>query len=155
MKFLRYFLIIPLFLNAELVIEITKGSDNPYRIALIPFQGESSIAKQANEIVKNDLIRTGEFYIFDEKSLIAYPPTEDDINYSDWRLINADYVLLTSVIESNSGIEARYEIFDVRKKSKIRSSKVYGVSNNVRQLSHYVSDGIYAVSYTHLTLPTT
>ena len=143
MKFLKYFLIIPLFLNAELVIEITKGSDNPYRIALIPFQGESGAAKQANEIVKNDLIRTGEFYIFDEKSLIAYPSTEDDINYGDWRLINADFLLLTSVIESNSGIEARYEIFDVRKKSKIRSSKVYGVTNNVRQLSHYVSDGIY------------
>ena len=68
MKFLRYFLIVPLFLNAELVIEITKGSDNPYRIALIPFQGESDASKQANEIVKNDLIRTGEFYIFDENS---------------------------------------------------------------------------------------
>ena len=143
MKFLKYFLIIPLLLNAELVIEITKGSDNPYRIALIPFQGESGAAKQANEIVKNDLIRTGEFYIFDEKSLIAYPTSEEDINYSDWRLINADFLLLTSVIDSNSGIEARYEIFDVRKKSKIRSSKVYGVTNNVRQLSHYVSDGIY------------
>ena len=75
--------------------------------------------------------------------MIAYPPSEEDINYSDWRLINADFLLLTSVIDSNSGIEARYEIFDVRKKSKIRSSKVYGVSNNVRQLSHYVSDGIY------------
>ena len=136
-------MIIPLFLNAELVIEITKGSDNPYRIALIPFQGESSFAKQANEIVKNDLIRTGEFYIFDEKSLIAYPRSEDNINYSDWRLINADFLLLTTVTNSNSGIEARYEIFDVRKKSKIRSSKVYGVTNNVRQLSHYISDGIY------------
>ena len=143
MKFLKYFLIIPLFINAELVIEITKGSDNPYRIALIPFQGETNAAKQANEIVKSDLIRTGEFYIFDEKSLIAYPTSEDDINFSDWRLINTDYLLLTSIIQSNSGIEARYEIFDVRKKSKIRSSKVYGVTNNVRQLSHYVSDGIY------------
>ena len=51
MKFVKYFLIIPLFLNAELVIEITKSSDNPYRIALIPFQGESGAAKQANEIV--------------------------------------------------------------------------------------------------------
>ena len=66
MKFFKFFLIIPLCLNAELVIEITKGSDNPYRIALIPFQGESNIAKEANDIVKNDLLRTGEFYIFDE-----------------------------------------------------------------------------------------
>ena len=120
---LKYFLIIPLFLNAELVIEITKGSDNPYRIALIPFQGESVAAKQANEIVKNDLIRTGEFYIFDEKSLIAYPPSEEDINYSDWRLINADFLLLTSVIDSNSGIEARYEIFDVRKNLKLEAQR--------------------------------
>ncbi len=143
MRFLKYFLMLPLLLDAELVIEITQGSDNPYRIALIPFQGDSSISKVANDIVKSDLLRTGEFYIFDEKSMLAYPSSEDDINYSEWRLINADYLLLTSVIESNSGIEARYEIFDVRKKSKIRSSKVYGVTNNIRQLSHYVSDGIY------------
>ena len=143
MRFLKYFLMLPLLLDAELVIEITQGSDNPYRIALIPFQGDSSISKVANDIVKTDLLRTGEFYIFDEKSMLAYPSSEDDINYSEWRLINADYLLLTSVIESNSGIEARYEIFDVRKKSKIRSSKVYGVTNNIRQLSHYVSDGIY------------
>ena len=143
MRFFKYFLIIPLFINAELVIEITKGSDNPYRIALIPFQGQSDVAKEANNIVKNDLIRTGEFFLFDEESLIAYPLNANDINYSDWRLLNADYLLLTSVIEANSGIEARYEIFDVRKKSKIRSSKVYGVTNNVRQLSHYISDGIY------------
>ena len=143
MRFLKYFLMLPLLLDAELVIEITQGSDNPYRIALIPFQGDSSISKVANDIVKSDLLRTGEFYIFDEKSMLAYPSSEDDINYSEWRLINADYLLLTSVIESNSGIEARYEIYDVRKKSKIRSSKVYGVTNNIRQLSHYVSDGIY------------
>ena len=93
MKFLKYFLIIPLFLNAELVIEITKGSDNPYRIALIPFQGESGAAKQANEIVKNDLIRTGEFYIFDEKSLIAYPPSEEDINYAMRRGASSSFSL--------------------------------------------------------------
>ena len=143
MKLLKYLLIIPLFINAELVIEITKGSDNPYRVALIPFQGESSLAKEANSIVKNDLERTGEFYIFDENSLISYPTNEEDIDYSDWRLINADYVLLSSLNQSNSGIEARYEIFDIRKKTKIRNSKVYGVSNNIRQLSHYISDGIY------------
>ena len=75
--------------------------------------------------------------------IVIEAASEDEINYSDWRLINADYVLLTSVIENNSGVEARYEIFDIRKKSKIRSSKVYGVSNNIRQLSHYISDGIY------------
>ena len=133
----------PFFLSAELVIEITQGSDNPYRIALIPFHGGGSVAGEANNIVKNDLVRTGEFYIFDEKTLISSPANENEINFSDWRLINADYLLLTSIEKINSGIEARYEIFDVRKRSKIRSSKVYGVSNNVRQLSHYISDGIY------------
>ena len=143
MKLLKFILIMPFFLSAELVIEITQGSDNPYRIALIPFHGGGSVAGEANNIVKNDLVRTGEFYIFDEKTLISSPANENEINFSDWRLINADYLLLTSIEKINSGIEARYEIFDVRKRSKIRSSKVYGVSNNVRQLSHYISDGIY------------
>ena len=49
-----------------------------------------------------------------------------------------------SVIEEDrSNISATYKVFNVKKESQIRSSKVFGVPNKLRQLSHYISDGIY------------
>ena len=50
---------------AELFLEITKGSEDPYKVAIIPFDGNTRVSKQLNSIVRNDLIRTGEFSILD------------------------------------------------------------------------------------------
>ena len=36
-----------------------------------------------------------------------------------------------------------YQVFDISKAKKIRTSTVYGIPNKNRQLAHYVSDGIY------------
>ena len=45
--------------------------------------------------------------------------------------------------EDKSNISVAYEIYSVNKQSKIRTSTVYGIPNRLRQLSHYISDGIY------------
>ena len=50
---------------AELFLEITKGSEDPFKVAMIPFEGNSRVSKQLNNIMRNDLIRTGEFAILD------------------------------------------------------------------------------------------
>ena len=61
----NYFLIFffSFSVNAELILEITKGSDNPYKIAIVN-SSDSSIEKEVINIVENDLLRTGEFKIF-------------------------------------------------------------------------------------------
>ena len=61
----NYFLIFffSFSVNAELILEITKGSDNPYKIAIVN-SSDSSIEKELINIVENDLLRTGEFKIF-------------------------------------------------------------------------------------------
>ena len=43
---------------SELVLEITKGSDDPYSIAIINFDGSKKISNEIISIVRNDLIRT-------------------------------------------------------------------------------------------------
>ena len=127
----------------ELFLEITKGSEDPFRIAMVPFKDNLRISKQLNEIMQNDLIRTGEFFILDEDSLLPIKIVNEDLIYSDWKLLGIDFLVTGSILQSNNSLDINYEIYDISKKRKIRSSKVFGIPNQIRQLAHYTSDGIY------------
>jgi TolB protein len=140
MKLFLMLLLMPNLLLAELLLEITKGSENPYRIAIIPFQGSSSSVNTIVEVFNSDLVRTGDFYVLKEEMLLSMPKTIEEINPSEWKLLNIDFIVVS---EENSGLKATYEIYDVNKKTKIRSSTVFGIPGRLRQLSHYISDGVY------------
>ena len=136
-------LLIPIMSYAELFLEITKGSEDPYKVAIIPFEGNTRVSNQLNSIVRNDLIRTGEFSILDEELLLPVKIINDELIYSDWKLLGMDYLVTGIITKANNSLDINYEIYDVHKKRKVRSSKVFGIPNQIRQLGHYISDGIY------------
>ena len=133
----------PTLCFGELFLEITKGSEDPYKVAMIPFEGNPRIAKELNFIMQNDLIRTGEFSILNEKLLLPIQIIDDELVYNDWKLLGMDYLVTGKIIKTNNSLDINYEIYDIHKKRKIRSSKVFGIPNQIRQLAHYTSDGIY------------
>ena len=141
--FLVVLLLFPIFTYGELFLEITKGSEDPYRVAMIPFEGNSRVSKQLNDIMRNDLIRTGEFSILDEELLLPVKIINDELVFSDWKLLGIDYLVTGRIANANNSLDISYEIFDIHKKRKVRSSKVFGIPNQIRQLAHYTSDGIY------------
>ena len=141
--FLATLLLMPNMIFGELFLEITKGSEDPYKIAMISFEGDSRISKQLNKIMRNDLIRTGEFYILDEGLLLPANFINDELVYSDWKLLGMDYLVTGKIVKLSNSVDISYEIYDVHKKRKLRSSKVFGIPNQIRQLAHYTSDGIY------------
>jgi len=134
---------LPLICFGELFLEITKGSEDPFKVAIIPFEGSSSLSKKLNKVIRNDLNRTGEFDLLDASLLLPLIVVEDEINYRDWNLLGMDYLVAGNIVKTNSSIDVNYEIYDIRKKKKIRSSKVFGLPNQLRQLAHYTSDGMY------------
>ena len=136
-------LLFPTLSYAELFLEITKGSEDPYKVAMIPFEGNSRVSKQLNNIMRNDLIRTGEFAILDEELLLPVKMIEDELVFNDWKLLGMDYLVTGTIINLNNSLDINYEIYDIHKKRKVRSSKVFGIPNQIRQLAHYTSDGIY------------
>ena len=136
-------LLFPTLSYAELFLEITKGSEDPYKVAMIPFEGNSRVSKQLNNIMRNDLIRTGEFAILDEEFLLPVKMIEDELVFNDWKLLGMDYLVTGTIINLNNSLDINYEIYDIHKKRKVRSSKVFGIPNQIRQLAHYTSDGIY------------
>jgi len=141
--FLVTSLLFPILSYGELFLEITKGSEDPYKVAMIPFEGNTIVSKQLNNIMRNDLIRSGEFSILDEELLLPVKIINDELIYSDWKLLGMDYLVTGTIINANNSLDISYEIFDIHKKRKVRSSKVFGIPNQIRQLAHYTSDGIY------------
>ena len=135
--------LLPLGCLGELFLEITKGSEDPYRIAISPFDGDVRTSNQLYNIIHNDLMRTGEFSILDEELLLPIKIKDDELIYSDWKLLGMDYLITGSIIKTKNSIDVNYEIYDIYKKKKVRSSKVFGIPNQIRQLAHYTSDGIY------------
>ena len=144
MKKLLILFLIPNLIFAELLLEITKGSDNPYRIAIIPFASDSNVSNTIIDIIKDDLLRSGEFYVLDENMLLSNPQSSNDIKPAEWKLLNIDFIVLGKITDEDaSSVKATYEIYDVNRSTKIRASTVFGIPGKLRQLSHYISDGIY------------
>ena len=135
--------VLPLFCASELFLEITKGSEDPFKVAMIPFAGNVSVSKKLNKVIRNDLSRTGEFSLLDERLLLPLEVENEEINYQDWRLLGMDYLVVGNIVKEKNSIDVSYEIYDIPKRRKIRSSKVFGLPNQLRQLAHYTSDGIY------------
>jgi TolB protein len=131
------------FISSELILEITQGTQDPYRVAVVKFNGDDQISSEIDQIIKNNLIRTGEFNLFDNDDLLSIPNNEDEIIFNDFRILNIDYLIVGSLASESSNIKAEYQVFDIKKGSKVRSSTVYGIPNKNRQLAHYISDGIY------------
>ena len=131
------------FLLSELVLEITQGTEDPYRVALVPFKGDKRISDTLNDVIQNNLIRSGEFKIFESEKLLSLPNNEEEIVFNDFKILNIDYLVMGEILTEGSNISAEYQVFDIKKGSKVRTSTVYGIPNKNRQLGHYISDGIY------------
>ena len=136
-------LFFPVLCFGELFLEITKGSDDPFKVAIIPFSGSAKISKPLNQVMQNDLNRTGEFDLLNRKLLLPLIVKDNGINYEDWRLLGMDFLVAGSILKGESSLDVNYDIYDIQKRKKIRSSKVFGLPGQIRQLAHYASDGIY------------
>ena len=143
MKKILFILIFSNFVISELVLEITQGTENPYRVAILKFEGDQTVSNNINKIIRNNLTRSGEFDLFVNEDLLSFPTNETEIIFNDFKILNIDYLVLGKIIKDGINISVVYEIFDINKGKKIRTSTVYGVPNKNRQLGHYVSDGIY------------
>ena len=131
------------FLLADLVLEITQGSEKAIKLAVLQV-GESTFeGSQVIDIVNNDLRRTGEFEVLTTDQLLSIPSAEEDVIQRDWLLLEADAIIFLNVVTTDGVFDINYSIFDIRYKESVEKRKILGLPDSVRQTSHYVSDGIY------------
>ena len=143
MKKILFILVFSNLLTSELILEITQGTEDPYRVAILKFDGDQKVSNDIDKIIRNNLKRSGEFNLFANEDLLSLPTNETEVIFNDFKILNIDYLVIGKIVKDGISISVVYDIFDINKGKKIRTSTVYGIPNKNRQLGHYVSDGIY------------
>ncbi len=130
--------------QAELLIEITQGRDNPTSIAVVPFAwtGAGLPAEDAARVVNGDLLRSGLFNPVPREDMLSQPRQASEIYYRDWRALSVEYLLIGRVDDS-AGLRIEYELYDVFRQERILNGTVGGNGEALRMLAHRVSDAVY------------
>jgi TolB protein len=131
---------------AELMIEITQGSDDPTKIAVVPFGATPGLLPPdaVDGIVSADLQRSGLFEAMAVSDMIAQPHEKSQVFFTDWRQQGADYVAVGRMTRDPAGLyRVTYELHDVLRQSQVLQETVNGSEAQLRDIAHYISDKIY------------
>ncbi|WP_096084901.1 Tol-Pal system beta propeller repeat protein TolB [Agaribacterium haliotis] len=129
---------------AQITIEITQGMDDPTPIAVVPFAGiKPKSDDNIRNIVSNDLQMSGFFHSIPTADMLAFPSSEQDIYYRDWRLLGAAYIVIGRVYQDGELYALDYQLFDVLAQRKVFQKVTKGRAEAIRDIAHAASDQIY------------
>ncbi len=140
---LAFFVALPA--RAELVIEITRGAENPIKIAVVPFQvtGGGAFDVDLARLIESNLERSGQFIRVRRDTMLSLPGPDDTVFYRDWRAIDSEYTVIGSVVKEGDELVVRYGLHDVYGERLLFEERVPGAPDTLRDIGHYVSDRIY------------
>ena len=138
------FVFISLSASAELSINITKGIDNPTKIAVVPlsFYG-NQLPEDTSRIIEEDLKRSGLFDPIPRKNMLSFPGTIKDIYFRDWKILGAEYLVIGSLLLSGDTYEITYSLLEVHSSRLVFTKIAKGSKDQLRDLSHHISDQVY------------
>ena len=145
------FIILTTFVQAApLRITITEGVSEPLPYAAPTFIGETGasieMALKITEVVKVDLNGTGLFREVPSSSYISSVDTfSSPIQYSDWRAINVQALLIGSVLVTRENLSVKLRIIDVFSNKEL--GEVLEINFNKkkwRRVAHKIADIVYS-----------
>ena len=131
--------------SAQLIIEITKGVDNPTAIAIVPFgwEGGGIPKEDVATIIETDLQRTGQFSPVPKEDMLSMPQDKSEVYFRDWRALNVDYLLVGKLVPTAEGLQAEYALFDVYTQALVLEDRQTGSAESLRDIAHGISDRVY------------
>lgn len=147
-------LLLPLLLvlcgpaHAVLDIKITQGMEEALPIAVVPFgrdiSDEESLPIDMHVTIANDLGRSGRFKPMEVQDMPQRPHRFQDINFSDWRLLGMENVLLGNIqARAGGGYEIHFRLVDVYKGTQIAGFRIPTSKNQLRRTAHRISDIVF------------
>lgn len=136
----------PIASIADIDIVVTKGYDTKTKIALVPFywSGNQALPERMENIITNNLTRTGRFEPLAPGRMLSQPSTEDGVFFRDWRLLGQEYLVIGNLTPVSDGrIQAEVALYDVVKNSRVvKVTQVIGIYQ-LRDFAHSLSDLFY------------
>lgn len=131
--------------QADLTIEITQGVDNPTVIGIVPFgwSGARGLPEDIPGIVRADLTLSGQFRSVPVKDMLAFPRTEAEVIFRDWRILGTEFLVTGDIQEVGGRYTVTFELFDILGQRKLFRKTVAGSESQLRDLAHFISDEVY------------
>jgi TolB protein len=129
----------------DLVIRVTQGNDSPTKIAIAPIANTGgALTEDMARIVEDDLKRSGLFALTPREDMLSYPTMVKDVYYRDWRLLGSEYLVVGNMTLMEDGRYAiDFNLLSVTAQKPVFSHRVTGSAEQIRDLSHLISDKVY------------
>lgn len=128
-------------------IVIDQGIENALPIAIVPFdwnQSATTPPEDVAEVVRQDLMRSGRFNAIPPNDMPSKPTAFGDINFSDWRRIGMENVVVGTVKPLDTGnYEVTFRLVDVYRGQQIAGYSIRTRKEQLRYTAHQVADIIY------------
>ena len=139
-------LILAMPTQAQLNIEITRGYDQPTRIAVVPFDRQQTVVlpEDVASIISNDLTLTGQFSALAPGRMLSFPAKHEDVFYRYWTLLNQEYLVIGQISAANAQqLRVSFQLFDVVAQRRLLSRTAVVTAQQLRDIAHSISDDIY------------
>lgn len=155
-----FFCTLPVFSNsadAKIYVDIDSPTFQQIPIAICDFSSQiTSATKSVNfgitvsDDIKKDLSLTGIFNILNKKSFLENNPPEnaattENIRFSDWAAIGADYLLRGNITQNGKEIIVESRLFDVIRGEILFNKKYRSDINKLKAISRAIASDILLI----------
>ncbi len=134
---------------AVIRIDIDEGVVVKVPIAIVPFGSTedeflNSLDFSLDKVIRDDLFRSGLFETISPELFLSNPSRNQDVDFTDWRLIQADFLLIGRVEKQGDQYRVVSRFYDV-----LGQQQIFGVQYTVddalllRQTVHLIANKVY------------
>jgi TolB protein len=139
---------VPLPAHAVVELDITQGTIQPLPIAIPDFSSGLGIdpdaAREISTVVADDLKSSGLFVPIDQGAFIERGLGMSSVpRFEDWRVINAQALVIGHVGASDGKLRAEFRLWDVLSGQQLVGEQVFSRPQEARRLGHIIADAIY------------
>jgi TolB protein len=141
--------LLPKAAQAQLKVDVGRGTAEPLPIAVSPFAGDSPADTERGvaiaEVIQADLDNSGLFKTIDRQAYIQSPEETRGIpRFPDWRQINAQ-ALVTGIVQGAGGgsLAVEFRLWDVFAGQQLRGLRFDASDAGWRRVAHKVADVVY------------
>ena len=144
--FILVSLLFTLVSQAKLVIEITEGTASAIPLAAVPFGYDMPEPPpvDVSAVINADLTNSGRFELLASSALISFPHVKEEVNFSDWRLLRTEGLLIGQIKQMPTGqYDVQFQLFDVYKEQQLVGKRYQVPAIALRRVAHKIADQVY------------
>lgn len=132
--------------HAALELNVTQGTISPVPIAITPFLDENGgdLGERISQVIHDDLKNCGLFEPINRQAFIQNAASlQAGPHFSEWRLINADNLVIGKVQNNGGKVRVEFRVFDVVREAQIEGRALSAEDKDWRRVAHKIADAIY------------